>query len=175
MPQALAAILFFHGECVNLKISQLQLQLFFSIWVFFHEHSQFTGQQEKGEVICLTGLYHFHLNISPATKAETSFLRIATCRARTRNFDCCTPSQLQLFIKYRISLEQQYCRYFYFQAWLQEQLLSLLFWRICSLYFCKGSIFFFKAPLAKVSLYLKKQVATGHPFFSLLASFGESA
>ena len=23
MPQALAAILFFHGECVNLKISQL--------------------------------------------------------------------------------------------------------------------------------------------------------
>ena len=102
MPQSLAAILFFHGECVNLKISQLQLQLFFSIWVFFHEHSQFTGQQEKGEVICLTGLYHFHLNISPATKAETSFLRIATCRARTRNFDCCTPSQLQLFIKYRL-------------------------------------------------------------------------
>ena len=23
-------------------------QLFFSIWVFFHEHSQFTGQQGKG-------------------------------------------------------------------------------------------------------------------------------
>ena len=76
MPQALAAILFFHGECVNLKISQLQLQLFFSIWVFFHEHSQFTGQQEKGEFICLTGLYNLYplcsyLSIIRATKAES--------------------------------------------------------------------------------------------------------
>ena len=34
---------------------------FFSIWVFFHEHSQFTGQQGKGEGIYLTPLYHFHL------------------------------------------------------------------------------------------------------------------
>ena len=107
MPQSLAAILFFHGECVNLKISQLQLQLFFSIWVFFHEHSQFTGQQEKGKVICLTDLYHFQLlcrplNISRETKAEISLLHIASSRTRTRNFDCCTPSQLQLFIKYRL-------------------------------------------------------------------------
>ena len=140
MPQALAAILFFHGECVNLKISQLQLQLFFSIWVFFHDHSQFIGQQEKWEVICLTGLYHFHqfcsyLNISRATKAETSLPLIASCRTRTRNFDYCTPPQLQLFIKYRTSSEQQYCRYFYLQPWLSEQLLSPLFWRICSLNF----------------------------------------
>ena len=29
---------------------------FFSIWVFFHEHSQFTGQQGKGEAISLTPL-----------------------------------------------------------------------------------------------------------------------
>ena len=141
MPQSLAAILFFHGECVNLKISQLQLQLFFSIWVFFHEHSQFTGQQEKGKVICLTGLYHFYLlcsylNISRATKAGTPLLQIASYRTRTRNFDCCTPSQLQLFIKYRTFSEQQYCRYFYVQAWFLEQLLSLLFRRICSLNFC---------------------------------------
>ena len=27
---------------------------FVSIWVFFHEHSQFTGQQGKGEAISLT-------------------------------------------------------------------------------------------------------------------------
>ena len=141
MPQALAAILFFHGECVNLKISQLQLQLFFPAWVFFHEHSQFTGQQEKGEVICLSSLYHFYplcsfLNISRTTKAETLFLRIASCWALTRNFDCCTPSQLQLFIKYRTSSKQQYCIYFCLQTWLQEQLLSLLLRRICSLNFC---------------------------------------
>ena len=29
---------------------------FFSIWVFFHEHSRFTGQQGKGEGIYLTPL-----------------------------------------------------------------------------------------------------------------------
>ena len=34
---------------------------FFSIWVLFHEHSWFTGQQQKGEAISLTLLYHFHL------------------------------------------------------------------------------------------------------------------
>ena len=140
MPQALATISFFHGECNNLKISQQQLQLFFYIWVFFHEHSQFTGQQEKGEAICLTGLYHFyplcrHLNISRVTKAETSLLLIACSRSRTRNFDCCTSSQLQLFVKYRTFSEQQYCRYFYLQAWLSEKLLSLLFWRIYRLNF----------------------------------------
>ena len=44
---------------------------FFSIWVFFHEHSRFTGQQGKGEGIFLTPLYHFqplhrHLDISRA-------------------------------------------------------------------------------------------------------------
>ena len=38
----------------------LILRFFFSIWVFFHEHSRFTGQQGKGEGIYLTPLYHFH-------------------------------------------------------------------------------------------------------------------
>ena len=33
----------------------------FSIWVFFQEHSQFTGQQEKGEPVSLIPLYHLHL------------------------------------------------------------------------------------------------------------------
>ena len=32
----------------------------FFIWVFFHAHSRFTGQQGKGEGIYLTPLYHFH-------------------------------------------------------------------------------------------------------------------
>ena len=31
---------------------------FLSIWVFFHEHSRFTGQQGKGEAISLTLLYN---------------------------------------------------------------------------------------------------------------------
>ena len=34
--------------------------IFFSIWVFFHEHSRFSGQQRKGEGISLIPLYHFH-------------------------------------------------------------------------------------------------------------------
>ena len=34
---------------------------FFSIWVFFHEHSRFTGRQRKGEGNYLTPLYHLHL------------------------------------------------------------------------------------------------------------------
>ena len=61
---------------------------FFSILVFFHEHSQFTGQQGKGEGIYLTPLYHFHplhrhLDISRAITAESSPLHIADSQTRT--------------------------------------------------------------------------------------------
>ena len=35
------------------------LSCFFSIRVFFHEHSQLTGQQGKEEVISLSPLYHY--------------------------------------------------------------------------------------------------------------------
>ena len=62
----------------------------FSIWVFVHEHSRFTGQQGKEEGIYLTPLYHFHplhrhLDISRAIAAESSPLRIAGSRTRTGN------------------------------------------------------------------------------------------
>ena len=55
----------------------------FSIWVFFHEHSWFTGQQRKGEAISLTPLYHFHplhrhLDISRVITAESSPLYLAS-------------------------------------------------------------------------------------------------
>ena len=55
---------------------------FFSIWVFFHDHSQFTGLQGKGEGISLTPHYHFHplhrhLDISRVITAESSPLHIA--------------------------------------------------------------------------------------------------
>ena len=33
---------------------------FYSIWVFFHQHSRFIGQQGKGEGVSLNPLYHFH-------------------------------------------------------------------------------------------------------------------
>ena len=54
--------------------------IFFSIWVFFHEHSRTTGLQGKGEGISLTPHYHFHplhkhLDISWAITAESSPLQ----------------------------------------------------------------------------------------------------
>ena len=61
---------------------------FFSIWLFFHEYSRFTGQQVKGEAISLYPFYHFHplhrhLDISWVIAAESSPLRIAGSRNRT--------------------------------------------------------------------------------------------
>ena len=58
---------------------------FFSIWIFFHEHSRFIGEQGNGEAISLTPLYHFHplhrqlghLDISLAITTEISPLHIA--------------------------------------------------------------------------------------------------
>ena len=63
---------------------------FFPIWVFFHEHSRFTGQQGKGEGIYLTPLYHFHplhrhLDISQVITAKSSPLHIAGSPTRTGN------------------------------------------------------------------------------------------
>ena len=53
----------------------LKTLLFFSIWVFCHEHSRFTRQQRKGEAIYLTSFKHFHplrrhLDISRPITAE---------------------------------------------------------------------------------------------------------
>ena len=64
---------------------------FFSIWVFFHEHSRITGLQWKGEGISLTPNYHFHplhrhLGIGRAITARSSALRIASSRTRTGTF-----------------------------------------------------------------------------------------
>ena len=75
------------------KISQswcLSVYLFVSIWFFFHKHSRFPGQQENGEHISLSPLYHphplhSHLDISQTITAESSFLHIASSRTRTEN------------------------------------------------------------------------------------------
>ena len=69
------------------KINNLHF-FFFPIWVFFHEHSQITGLQGKGEGISLTPHYHFHplhrhLDISRAITAESSPPHIASSRTRT--------------------------------------------------------------------------------------------
>ena len=44
----------------NFRVSMSRNSSFFSITVFFHEHSRFTDQQGKGEGIFLTPLYHLY-------------------------------------------------------------------------------------------------------------------
>ena len=78
-------------DCSYVIYDKIIFFFFFSIWVFFHEHSRFTGQQGKGEGIYLTPLYHFHplhrrLDISWAITAGSSPLHIAGSRTRTGNF-----------------------------------------------------------------------------------------
>ena len=63
---------------------------FFSIWVFFHEHSRITGLQGKRDGISLFPLYQFHplhrhLDISQAITAESSPLQIASSQTRPGN------------------------------------------------------------------------------------------
>ena len=64
--------------CVN---GIANVKSFFSIWVFFHNHSRITGLQGKGEGVSLTHDYHFHplhrnLHISRTITAENSPLHI---------------------------------------------------------------------------------------------------
>ena len=66
------------------------LFIYFSMGVFFHNHSWTTGLQGKGEGISLTPHYHFHLlhwhlDISWVISAESSSLHIAMSRTRTGN------------------------------------------------------------------------------------------
>ena len=82
----------YHKSNVNTTIGKFYTTwiFFFSLWVFFHEHSRFTGQQEKEEGIFLTPLYHFqpfhrHLDIDCAITAESLPLDIASSRNRTEN------------------------------------------------------------------------------------------
>ena len=56
--------------------------MFNCIWIFFHEHAQFTGQQGKGEAFSLTPCYHIHpfyryLDISQVITVKSSPLHIA--------------------------------------------------------------------------------------------------
>ena len=64
------------------------LMCLFRIWVFFHEHLQFTGQLGKEEAISLIRLYHFHalhkhLDISRGITVESLPLHIASSRTQT--------------------------------------------------------------------------------------------
>ena len=80
---------------MKLPLTFISHKVFFFIWVFFHEHSQFTGQQGKGEGISLTPLCHLHLlhklsDISRTIIAESSPLHIGSSWTQTGRL--CFPS-----------------------------------------------------------------------------------
>ena len=78
----------------NLGLVKSFFLSFFSICVFFHEHSRFTGQQGKDNAISLTFLYQFHaihrhLDISQEITAESSTLHKASTRPKPGLFSRC--------------------------------------------------------------------------------------
>ena len=86
----IATITLFLVSIFKTYSSVSKTDVFFSIWVFFHEHSRITGLQEKRESISFNYHFHFHplhrhLDIIQAITAESSPLHIASSRARTRN------------------------------------------------------------------------------------------
>ena len=71
-------------ETIEYDTKEWKGEFLFSIWVFFYEHSRFTGQQG-------VPLYHFHqlhehLHISRVINAESSPLHIDSSWTRTGTF-----------------------------------------------------------------------------------------
>ena len=72
-------LIIFYTKLLKIKSQNLVDQIsnvFFSIWVFFYEHSWSTGQQWKEETITLALLYHFdlfprHLDIRRTITADS--------------------------------------------------------------------------------------------------------
>ena len=78
-------------QTVKLRRGSIKFKnVFFSIWIFCHDHSRITGLQGKWNSISLTPHYHFHplhrhSDISRAITAESSPLHIASRRTRSGN------------------------------------------------------------------------------------------
>ena len=77
------------GCYLILIIQHLCYIIFFSIWVFFHDHSRITVLQEEEKATFLTPHYHFHplqrhLDISRAITAGSSSLHTYSSRNLNR-------------------------------------------------------------------------------------------
>ena len=88
----LVAVFFRYWEILRIKMPHIAL--FFSIWLFFHEHLRFSEQEGKWETIYLTPVYHFRsfhrqLDISCTITADSSPLYIAN--SRSQNGSLCFP------------------------------------------------------------------------------------
>ena len=113
--------------------------LFFSIWVFFHDHSRIIGRQGKEEGISLTPHYHFHplhrhLDISRAITAESSPLHIGSSRTRTGNlwFPSASRGPLSytnlLLKRKRKNVLNKFEQWLKRRTWLEEQVLLYIIW-----------------------------------------------
>ena len=85
----------------GLSILSALHDFFFSIGVFFHDHSRITGVQGKGEGISLTPPYHFqplhrYLDMSWVITAESLPLLISNSRTRIGNLWFPSASRLPL-------------------------------------------------------------------------------
>ena len=117
--ETLTALINIAVEVTNYYESFQVLPFFFSIWVFFHEHSWITGLQGKGEGIPLTPHYHFHmlhrhLDISWAITGESSPFHIASSQTRTRNL--WLPSASYLSLSYKPSNLLMLCYQFFIET-----------------------------------------------------------
>ena len=71
-------------------LSEINNLIFFSIWIFFRDHSRITALQGKGRAFLLTRHYYFHpllrhSDIRRAITAVSSPRRIANDRTQTGN------------------------------------------------------------------------------------------
>ena len=74
-------IFFFYVEQFSqmkefLKLHVNKIWCFFSIWVFFHKHSWFTGQQWIGDAVSLSPFHHLPLNANHAKFLSSLWIRL---------------------------------------------------------------------------------------------------
>ena len=92
-----------HVHVCTFRETQIENTFFFSVWVFFRNHSRITGLEGKGEDISLTPHCHFdllhrHLDIRRVITAGSSPLHIG--RSRTRTGNLWFPSEIRQPLSY---------------------------------------------------------------------------
>ena len=121
---------------------------FFSIWVFFLDHSWITWLQGKGEGISLTPHYHFHLlhrhlDISRVITAESSLLPIGSSQAQTRNLWFPSASWVQVSALFRFNplhIVHLKCIVNSISKTSNRVIIMFVWWICCSLIYLSSSM-----------------------------------